>query len=77
MHFFKLNAFLYLYFFQGALTREAFQAQRVFLWKAAGMAKPNDTELANLLKTMSEKIEAVQVRSLYYLILNQLISLIN
>lgn len=44
----------------GALTKDAFQAQRVFLWKAAGMAKPGEAELANLLKPTSDKIESIQ-----------------
>lgn len=39
---------------------EAFKCQRQFILKAAGMAKPNDTEMATLLQPTSDKIVAVQ-----------------
>jgi hypothetical protein len=43
------------------LVESAFKAQRVFVDIASKASKPSDSELMNLLKPTSEKINEIQV----------------
>lgn len=59
--FLHLNIYSTKYYFEGNLTKCAFDSQRLFLWKACGIAKPSDDQQSNLLKPVSDKIESILV----------------
>lgn len=52
-------------FLKSMMTKCAFEVQRVFLWKACGLTKPNDEQMSTLLKPTSDKIESIVVHKMF------------